>query len=162
MYKQSLLATLPLSAAVIIAAALFANAGDLYPDPGPIKPTMHDLEEIYSVVAAPQSCPPCTWDYQYLAVADGQTVIAVPGSGVLHGFWTKNLGDQSAVSGITVFSGDPNAGGITVGQFLNHHMGTPAVFSSKFFELDIAFENGLYLRGLFTSSNVTVLYRSPN
>ncbi len=58
MYKQTLCVTLPISAAVIIAAALFANAGDLDPPKGPIEPTMHTLEEIYVAVTNPPCCSP--------------------------------------------------------------------------------------------------------
>ncbi len=49
MQKQLRNVTLPICAAIVVAGAWFANAGDLNPPAGPIQGTMHTLDEIYSL-----------------------------------------------------------------------------------------------------------------
>ena len=154
MYKQTLCVTLPISAAVIIAAALFANAGDLDPPEGPIEPTMHTLQEIYDLVQQSSPCGGCTWEYAYVSLPLGQGYVeAVPGSGVLHGIWLRVPGSIAVRDGFPV-------GNIIADFFYTSGSGS----LSQFFELNVAFENGVYIAVPETgpAANVTVLYRSTN
>lgn len=157
MYKQTLCVTLPISAAVIIAAALFANAGDLNPPEGPIGPTMHTLEEIYELAVAQQPCPSCTWEYSYDALSgEGSVVQAVSGAGILHGLWLK---PSLNTVGVKVYDG-PIENGDLIGWFAIWENGINYMYSSQFFLLDVAFENGIYVEATCCSSAIfTLLYR---
>ncbi len=158
MYKQTLCVTLPISAAVIIAAALFASAGDLNPLDGPIGPTMHDLQEIYDLVQQSSPCSGCTWEYLFRQVSNNQEVQAIGGSGVLHGLWLK---PQSGNTTVKVFDG-PSSNGIKVGDFTFLNVGTNLTQSNQFFELNVVYNDGIYLNTVGTGNIavVTLLYRS--
>lgn len=162
MCKQTLCVTLPISAAVIIAAALFANAGDLDPAKGPVEPTMHDLQEIYDLVQQSSPCGGCTWEYKHIPSVGGE-VLAIAESGVLHGMWLKNP-TANGFQGTLEISDGPFNGGITIGEFGSRAVAgdTTGQLSNKFFELNVVFEQGLYTRSTSQSPEVTFLYRSNN
>ena len=163
MYKQTLCVTLPISAAVIIAAALFAKAGDLDPDPGPIQPTMRTLQEIYDLVQQSSPCGGCTWEYKHLSSVAPLEVLAIEGSGVLHGMWLKGA-TASSFQGTLEISDGPFNGGISIGEFGSREVtgNTTGQLSNKFFELNVVFEQGLYTRSTSQSPEVTFLYRSTD
>ena len=158
MYKQTLCVTLPISAAVIIAAALFANAGDLNPPEGPIGPTMHTLDEIYELAAAQQPCPPCTWEYWSNHIPPKQEVLAIEGSGILHGLWIIPDGR------VVIFDGATN--GPRIGEFraFTTQAGSQYGYIEKneFFELNVAFDDGILLTTLSSEAKITLLYSPTN
>ena len=158
MYKQTLCVTLPMSAAVIIAAALFANAGDLNPPPGDIGPTMHTLDEIYELAATQQPCPPCTWEY-WSGNVKGPTTQAVLGAGLLHGVWMVPF--AGAFTEATLWDGDPAEGGVQIAVVRIVFQDATAL-GTQFVQLDVAFENGLFLVSSGQPPLVTILYRSTN
>ena len=160
MYKQTLCVTLPISAAVIIAAALFANAGDLNPPEGPIEPTMHTLDEIYELAAASQPCPPCTWESWSGPVIQGGNTQGVPGAGLLHGVWLVPP-SSTGFTRVVLWDGDPDNGGVQIA--IAHITMQEGALGNQFVQLDVAFENGLFLAPSGAGTPlVTILYRSNN
>lgn len=134
--------------AIIGVGGLIAFAGDLNPPKGPIEPTMHTLDEIHDLVESTFACGRCTWKYVGLDVSGSQDTLAVPGSGMLHGIW---IGRASGGFYLEVWNETPQEGAL-IGTF---HL---ALGASQFFQLDVTFESGLYLRAN-ASSEATVLYR---
>ncbi len=158
MYKQTLCVTLPISAAVIIAAALFANAGDLNPPPGDIGPTMHTLDEIYELAAAEQPCPPCTWEYWYGPVQG--TTQAILGEALLHGVWISPANGDGFTEA-QLWDGHPDDGGVRVAAVVIVTQASGSI-GSQFVQLDVHVENGLFLTPSGQTPTLTVLYRSTN
>ena len=154
MYKQTLCVTLPISAAVIIAATLFANAGELDPPKGPIEPTMHTLEEIYSFLQQSSPCGACTWEYWSALLSQGQPVEAIEGAGVLHGLWLEGSNTQI----VRVYDGPPSEGN-AIGRFRVETLGSSWAQSSRFIELNIAFANGIHVESLNGGGSITLLHR---
>jgi type VI protein secretion system component Hcp len=52
MRKQAIWVTLPICAAIVVAGAWLARAGDLNPPAGPVAPTMNTLSEIHTLAEA--------------------------------------------------------------------------------------------------------------
>ena len=152
--------SLPISAAVIIAAALFANAGDLDPPKGPIEPTMHDLQEIYDLVQQSSPCGGCTWEYKHFDNLPGEQFLAIPGAGVLHGIWIKNT-LNSGFDGVVVVVDGPPGSGTIIGEFGSKEIAA-GQFRTQFFELNVVFEQGLYIGRQEYNPDITILYRSAN
>ena len=161
MYKQTLCVTLPISAAVIVAAALFAKAGDLNPPPGDIQPTMHTLAEIYDLVQQSSPCSGCTWQYWSKVFGTSEDVQAISGSGLLHGLWLRGSA-ENLFGHVEVFNGPP-ADQDLIGDFFSWSPTSDIHLANEFFELNVEFDNGLYVRTSSQGSGyVTLLHRSPN
>lgn len=152
MRERTLCTTLPICVAVIIAGALLARGGDLNPPPGPVGPTMHTLDEIYNAVVAPAPCPTCLWEHWQGSVGEPGGVLAVPGAGVIHGLWLPGLGHSAHV-----FNGSPGSGQNIAEFTISYNGGNDFGYSSQFFQLDVPFDQGLYITG---SGSATVLFRS--
>lgn len=157
MQKQAIWVTLPICVAILVAGAWLANAGDLNPPAGPVAPTMATLDQVYAAVTTPQPCPECTWEYAHASLpTGGPHILVVPGSGVFHGFW------MTKKATMTVYDGDPNSGGQVIGYFFYTENPSNPGYNTKFWQLDVAFQNGLYMNASPQGSetSVTVLYRS--
>ncbi len=156
MYKQTLCVTLPISASVIIAAALFANAGDLNPPDGPIGSTMHDLQEIYDLVQQSSPCGGCTWLFKNAPIAPGGEILAISGAGEFHGLWLKGLAPNDFSSRVVLWDG------ISEDRIKIVEFGMNGSWS-QFFQLDVPFGNGLYVEATgLGDAEITLLYRSTN
>ena len=94
-------------------------------------------------------CRPCVWEYSFVAVPS-EGIEVVTGSGILHGFYMSVVPVP-----LRVWNGEP--GSDQIGQF-----GSVSSGSSRnvFYELNIKFDDGLYLDTEVGDIKVTLLYRS--
>ena len=108
MRKQFHLVTLPICAAIIVAGAWLANAGDLNPPVGPVEATMHTLDEIYDAVSNNGSdCEPCEWQVITVDIqgSEFQEILPTGTSGVVRSIvLSTNTPAYGATASIRAYS----------------------------------------------------------